>query len=335
MSRQYAQLGALFLMTGAMLALSTLATAAPVEGEAAPPQPTAATSTKQRSARLVIHLVEGGWGDARTQDIETVLYSVASVLLEHFPARRLDPIVVSHTATRPKTLFKRGPNNEYRVHLSASDRFWARYAYEFAHELSHILTNYEHRAQARGKADNQWFDEAVCEVASLYALKQLSVVWESSPPYSHWAAYAPTFARYADYLLNESHRRLPRELSLAAWFERNEGDLTRTPYLRAHNELVANVLLPLFDENPRIWGAFGYLNLQAHGGKFRDYLQAWHASAPDQYKGVVRYIAALFGLERSIQASRGNIARRSAGALVLTPFQSESPPPVPVSPGAG
>lgn len=335
MSCRCAQLGLLFLMISAVLALSTLAVAAPIEGELTPPPRTAAAPPKQSRPSLLIHAVAGGWGHARTKDIETVLYSVASVLLDHFPGRHLDPIVVSHSNTAPMTLFARGPNNEYRVHLSASDRYWARYAYEFAHELSHILTNYEHHAYSAGTTHNQWFEEALCEVASLYALRQLSVTWKLSPPYPHWAAYAPMFARFAQHHLNESHRRLPSELSLAAWFERYERDLARTPYLRAHNELVASVLLPLFEENPRNWEAVGYLNLHARGGNFRDYLHAWHASAPEKYKGVIKYIAALFGFERSDRASQAAISRPTDRALFLTPYQPETPRPGPASPAAG
>lgn len=293
-------------MAGAILVLSTFATAAPIADETAARQRAAAVSTNQSRAGVVIHAVAGGWGEASTNDIETVLHSVASVLLEHFPGRHLDPIVVSHSDTDPFTLFERGPNNEYRVQLTVSGRYWAGYAYEFAHELSHILSNYEHRGYSSRITDNQWFEESLCEVASLYALKELSVVWALSPPYPEWAAHAPMFARYARHHLNESHRRLPQGVSLAAWFERNERDLAQTPYLRGKNELVANALLPLFDEDPRIWEAIGYLNSQVHGGNFRDYLQAWHASAPDEYKDVIRHIARLFGIEPSLQLSRAS-----------------------------
>src|SRR5688572_8769640 len=86
---------------------------------------------------LEIRVVGDGWGNARPEDIETVLYSVAAILLEHFPGRRLYPILVTHASDRPITLFGRGPKNEYRMRLAAKDRHWARYAYEFAHELVH------------------------------------------------------------------------------------------------------------------------------------------------------------------------------------------------------
>ncbi len=318
-----------------LFAFANLVVPACAADKPAAPQRAAAVSGNEQRARSAIRVIGGGWGDARNEDIETVLNSVASVLLDNFPGWRLDPIVVTHTDRPPVTLFKRGANNEYRVRLSVKDRYWARYAYEFAHELSHILTHYEHHAYPVGTTYNQWFEESLCEVASLFALRQLSAVWESSPPYRHWVAYAPNFERYAQHLLSERHRRLPPEVSLAAWFERNAADLTQTPYLRSHNEIVANVLLPLFEENPQIWEAIGYLNLEADSGNFRDYLRAWHANAPDDYKDIIEYITTLFGLAGKNQASRAGASMPAAAAAIRTPSPAASPGPTgPVARGA-
>lgn len=245
--------------------------------------------------RADIQVVAGGWGNARTEEIKAVLDSIAAILLEHFPGRRLSPISVRHTDQHPATLYRRGPNDAYRVFLSAQDRRWARYAYEFAHELSHILSNYEHHVFSKMTTFNQWFEEALCETASIYALKRLAVAWEIAPPYPHWAAYAPAFERHAQRLLTEPRRRLPHDMSLAGWLERNEPELRSNPYLRGHNEIVANLLLPLFEENPQIWEAIGYLNPGAKSSSFREYLRSWHASAPEDYKDIIRYIMALFG----------------------------------------
>ncbi len=276
------------------LSLSACMSPQPVEQHAAAPQAAPPKNYYNRTPGLEIRVLGGGWGDASAKDIETVLYSVAALLLERFPSRRLNPIVVAHSDDYPITLYKKGSRGEYRVYLSAKDQHWAHYAYEFAHELTHILGNHEHFALSREIAPNQWFAEALSEAVSLYALKQLVIVWEVSPPHPHWRAYAPTFEEFAERLFNERHRRLPSDTLLATWFEQNERDLRRDPYLRRHNEVVANVLLPLFEENPEIWQAIGYL--PAKGASFRDYLLAWRASAPEACKGIITYVMALFGL---------------------------------------
>jgi hypothetical protein len=247
-------------------------------------------------AGLDIRVAERGWGNARAQDIETVLYSVAAVLIEHFPGRRLSPIRVSHSPERPITLYKKGPGNAYQVQLSASGEGWARYAYEFAHEFSHILMNYDHHADTQTASFNQWFEEALCEAASLYALKRLAFEWEVHPPDPRWAAYAPEFERYVERFLDETHRQLPSGVTLAAWFREHEEALRGRAYQRDHNEVVAMVLLPLFEENNAFWEAIGYLNLDPKRSTFREYLQTWHDHAPDDYKDTIRYIMALFGV---------------------------------------
>ncbi len=281
-----------FLVASLFLSISTGTDVQSVQRHAAAPQ--AAEYQYNKRPGLEIRGLEGGWGDARAEDIETVLYSVAAVLLEHFPGRRLNPILVAHSDERPLTLFEKGPQGEYRIYLSASDQHWAHYAYEFAHELSHVLTNYEHYASSGTITPNQWFAEALCEAVSLYALKQLALAWDVSPPQPRWRTYAPELEQFAERFIREPHRRMPPDTLLATWFEQREQDLRRNPYLRPYNEVVANVLLPLFEENPEIWQAIGYL--PAKGASFRDYLHAWRANAPDECKDIITYVMALFGL---------------------------------------
>lgn len=278
------------------LPLPAHADAQSVQHETAAPEAASQKYDYKKRPGVEIRVLDSGWGDARAGDIETVLYAVAAVLLERFPGRRLNPILVAHSDGHPLTLYEKGPNGEYRIYLSAKDQYWAHYAYEFAHELTHILTNHEHFAFFREITHNQWFSEALCEAVSLYALKQLAFLWEVSPPHPRWRPYAPAFEEFAERLFSERHRRLPPDTLLAAWFEQNEQDLKRDPYLRKHNEVVANILLPLFEENPEIWQAIGYL--PAKGASFRDYLLAWRANAPEDCKDIITYIMGLFGLLR-------------------------------------
>ncbi len=266
-----------------------------------------------QSAPDVIVAADSSWGDARPQDVQAVLSSVATVMLRNFPGRRLQPIVVAHSDLFPITLFRRSPNDEYRVFLTAKDRYWARYVYEFAHELSHILSNYDQRKDAATGSQSQWFEEALCEIASLYALKELAAEWEHSPPYPNWAPYAQALESYAENMLKEAHRALPSSMSLAAWFRNAETQLQANPYMRKYNEVAANALLPLFEQTPAIWRAVGYLNISLSGGSFKDYLSAWRNNVPDEYKAPIAQITALFGL--SVDESAASLAEVSTSAV--------------------
>lgn len=248
----------------------------------------------QQKHALSIRVQSGGWGSAKPEEIEAVLYSVAAEMLPHFPGTRLYPMIVSHTNDAPRVLYDRGSKNEYRVLLTAKDRKWSHYAYEFAHELSHILTNYQHHVNLKMTKHHQWFEETLCEVASLYALKMLGRSWQNSPPFASWAQHAPEFDAFVLRFLNEPHRNIPTPL--AVWFSEKSDTLQKNPYERKHNEVVANLLLPLFEENPEVWDAIAYLNMAKPGDSFRDYLLTWRDNAPEQHRDLIVYLMALFGM---------------------------------------
>lgn len=211
--------------------------------------------------RLDIRVETGGWGNVDPRQIQVVLYSVADELASQLPARLAAPIVVTHSDGPPVSLYKRGPGGEYRVALHASGTYWHLYVYEFAHEYCHILSNYDEHVGANIVRYNQWFEESLCETASLYTLEHLASTWEHSPPTPEWSAHADKLRRFFELLVAEGHRKLPPQTTLAAWLRDNEDQLRHDPYQRQKNDLIAKMLLPLFERNPENWEALSYLNL--------------------------------------------------------------------------
>ncbi|WP_084150665.1 tripartite tricarboxylate transporter substrate-binding protein [Azohydromonas australica] len=257
------------------------------------PQP-ARDAGELPEGRVRITVREGGWGNANTRDIRDVLVAVARELQERIPGRPLAPIVVSHSTRSPISLYERGPRGEYQVLLTARDDRWAGYVYEFAHEFCHILGNYDRHPHFQGAGAHQWFEEALCEVSSLYTLQRFAMEWQVDPPSPRLQAYAQELQASADRFLTEKHRRLAPGQTLAAWYAENAQRLRSGAYDRDRNEVVATLLLPLFDENPELWEALGYLNLDAPGGSFEQYLRTWHDNAPPELRDSISYVMALF-----------------------------------------
>jgi hypothetical protein len=259
----------------------------------------ASTSAKYKPADsrklgLVIRVEGEGWDGAEKRKIESVLYAVADALLSRLPKKMSVPIVVTHTDRNPVALYERGKNGEYLVQLHASGERWYLYVYEFAHELCHIISNYDSHLDSETRRENQWFEETVCETASLYALKRMATTWQASAP--EWAAgHATDLRRYFDLLVGQEHRRLPPQTPLAAWLAPREPQLRSDPYQRRKNQLVANQLLPLFENDPENWDALSYLNLEPGHGRasLREYLRLWHKHAPENHKKFVAGIVAL------------------------------------------
>ena len=254
---------------------------------------------KSKEMGLRIDVQGGGWGSANKESIETLLYSVADELLSRLPANLAVPIVVAHTDRSPVVLYERGPAGEYQVQLHASGENWHLYVYEFAHELCHILSNFDENAGPQNVRYNQWFEETLCETASLFALKNLAARWESSPPAPRWSEAAKKLRRFFDHLLFEGHRQLPLHTPLTAWLQENEEQLRKDPYLREKNEVVANLLLPLFRDEPQDWAALSYLNLDPSDARnsLRHYLLRWYSNAPLEHKHFVAGILAMFRLD--------------------------------------
>src|SRR5579862_1995209 len=142
---------------------------------------------------LEIRVAKEGWGEAPAPDVEAVLRSASETLLPRFPGLRLPVIEVSRSQGDPITLFERGPAGEIRVRLDVEGFLWARFAFQFSHELGHVLCGFEEYPNP-----NLWFEETICEVASLYALGRMAEVWSRRPPYENWKSYAPQLKKYRD-----------------------------------------------------------------------------------------------------------------------------------------
>jgi len=251
--------------------------------------------TEPAAHKLVIRPAPNGKWDASLADAEKVLRSAAGELWAYFPGRTLKAILVEPKGG-PIVLFGRGPNGEYRVRLDTGETYWCQYAFQFAHEFCHILCNYLEDDQS-----NKWFEESLCEMASLFAIRRMAESWKTRPPYPNWKGYASSLRKYADDRLAEI--KLPAGTTLAEWYKANEAELRKEPCLRDKNRVVAGVLLPLFEKSPEHWEAVTWLNPPKPQGRlsFQQYLEAWQTRCPEKHRAFVRQIARQFGVRLASQ----------------------------------
>jgi hypothetical protein len=266
-----------------------------------------------------ILVVRDGW-EADRDTVRKVLESTAAELWRHFPERELKPIVV-YPRGGPVTLYQQGPTGETIIRLNTGKTYWAQYAFQFSHEFCHVLC-----PRGPDDRDHDWFVESLCELASLFTLRQMGETWKTHPPYGHWKSYASHLTRYADDLIKP--RRLG-DRTLAEWYRQHARELRQTGTNRQLNRTVAVALLPLFEEAPEHWEAVGYLfrprsdmgvvdppvgarppqgDAQAtqrssavSGGlpdrpqTFAEFLKDWHCSVPARHRPFIRQIAHAFG----------------------------------------
>lgn len=258
---------------------------------------------KMRKSDLTIRVDDVGWGEAEKEEVESVLHAVADELATRVPVRLPISIVVSHTDREPMVLYEKSGTGEYQVRLHAKDRRWGEYVYEFAHELCHIMSNYDAQLRRDSRKYNQWFEETLCETASLYTLRSMAVTWNSAPPRPGWERDAAKLQAFAQQLILEEHRHLPEGTPLAEWLREHEEALRNDPYLREKNEVVAKLLLPLFEKDPENVDSLHYLNLEPAEAKadLQKYLHAWYDNAPVRHKTFVASILKLLGVDPPIE----------------------------------
>ena len=229
-----------------------------------------------------------GW-KASQADVKAVLNSAAKPLWIQFPDRQLKPILVQPRGG-PIVLFRRGENGEYLVRLDTGEQYWAQYSYQFAHEFCHILCNYDEDVHR-----NKWFEETLCEVASLYSLRAMAEQWKTDPPYANWKSYSASLKSYADDRIAEAP--LPEGQTLAQWFADHQATLYQEATNRKLNNVAAVQLLPMLEKNPASWEAVTWLNeaKSTQSQTFADYLSDWHKHAPEKHRRFIVEVGAKFG----------------------------------------
>jgi hypothetical protein len=250
---------------------------------------------------LDIRVQAKAFGSASPADIKVVLSSTASELFCYCPHTQLAGIDVYYRADHPEIDSKRTPAGRIAMALSARDTHWAQYSFQFAHEFCHALANYTDNSRQTITArlnPNLWFEESLCETASLFSLRAMSRTWQSSPPYPAFRAYAPWLADYAQQRLAQPDNHLPAGTAFAAWFRQHEGALRKDAGHRDWNTIIAGQLLPIFEAEPGGWEAVTFLNRGSPNGRqsLSEHFAQWRANCPDRLRPFVSKLATVFAV---------------------------------------
>ena len=262
----------------------------------------AAEKSRRSEFRSInIRVQAGGFGGASAVDIRVVLQSAAGELCRYWPGTQLPSIDVYHRADHPQTDSRRAAGNRIAIGLTARDTHWAQYSFQFAHEYCHALINCSNNDQGltrERRYANLWLEESLCETASLFTLRALSRSWLIAPPYAAWRDYAPWFAAYAKERLALPEHHLPAGTSFAVWFRANEPALRQDSGRRDRNTIIAAQHLPIFEKEPRGWGALAFFRRAANPNQsLSRHFAAWRSSCPGELQHFVAKLAAVFEVE--------------------------------------
>ena len=261
-----------------------------------------------RTAELRLIVENGNWGVASLTAIHAALTSAAGILLEAFGTPPDAPVRVARWDQDPQVFYDMRP---YEIRISARDTYWCQYIYQFSHELCHAMTGFDRFKEHRHK----WFEESLCELASLFVLHRLAEVWAEEPPLHIYGAseFASNHATYAEGI--EEKYRTPPGISLPGWLAANIRTLEADPLRRDLDGAVAVALLDRFRRDPTLWRDCLPLNQwdPSADTTFSDYLESWTACLREYGSDARAPALVRKTFQPGLAASRAARSRSGAG----------------------
>jgi len=217
---------------------------------------------------------------------ESEIREVLELTIAAFSKSDLPPLFVTNSPEGPITLFNRSARGEVIIKLDVRERYWAQMIYQFAHELAHVRANF--RPDAR---DNKWFEETLCETASLYALRKLSLTLRDHPNFD---SYRHHLHDYAEKII--ANREKVDLKTLAAFYQKHETTLRKDATDRPLNGAMAVALLPLFETNPGHWNSLGALNKSPAKKDLplSGYFKKWHDDTSAPHRPFIQKVKSHF-----------------------------------------
>ncbi len=253
------------------------------------------TSAYIKVNKKIILQVDPSGFNTDLRSLQSVLEGAVAEVWQYCPDQSLASINVKHNDKfGPMVLYKRANNGGHTVLLASNKTYWCQFVYQFSHEFCHILCGYRPE-----KNPNKWFEESLCEMASIFTLRRMAEKWKVDPPYRNWKGYNMAFKEYSDKLVKRATLKSKRA-NFTAWFERHYLQLRRLSHSRYLNSVIAvNILLPHFEKNPGAFNVLPHLNKEKDGCvdcSFTEYLQIWKDHSPRRYHKFIDTIAEEFGV---------------------------------------
>jgi hypothetical protein len=174
--------------------------------------------------------------------------------------------------------------------LTARNKHWSQFAYQFSHELGHVLCG-----DLSPDQPQQWFEEAFCESLSIWALEEMGTTWQTQPPYVNWKDYAPHLSSYA----KDVRQRVQTSDEISVWFQKNRDALSRNAYDRDSNLILAKHLATVAQKDSKFYQSFYYLRRRADPAvpSMEGVLGNWLESCPAELRSGPVAIGQLLGIK--------------------------------------
>jgi hypothetical protein len=168
--------------------------------------------------------------------------------------------------------------------VNIGERDWSKLAYQFGHELGHVMANSWQR-DAKPGGPSQWLEEAMAEALSLYALGRLATRWRVSPPFAGDNRFGDALASYREDMIRR-YETLAEQQGLtqgaASWFAGHRREIEASG-VDPYGQSFSLTILAEYERGSENIEALGALNRwsQRANIKVKEYLSLWEKSCAD------------------------------------------------------
>jgi hypothetical protein len=227
----------------------------------------------------------GAWGGSPRSAVARVIERAREVMLSGVRLvsdRQPDRLRVDDHATGPPFVWLHSdPPREAWIIVDIGARDWSKLAYQFGHELGHVLCN-SWQLNAKARLPCQWLEEAMVEAFSIRGLGRLAKSWEENPLYAGTNAFGQAIRQYRDKVI-EGYRRPggpAPAAGIALWFAAMRATLARTNGLDPIEGPAILAILPMLERDQDCVADMGAVNRwpERSALPLEAYLAAWATS---------------------------------------------------------
>jgi hypothetical protein len=189
--------------------------------------------------------------------------------------------VENRNSGNPAIWLHSDPSTTAWIIVNTGERDWSKLAYQFGHELGHVLAN-SWSPDTKPGNPCQWLEEALVEAFSLRALGKLADTWEQRPVFANDAPFADAIRRYQRSTIQNYEKIASRQMQnsgMEAWFRQYRPELEDNGTLAGSAQVAVTTMLHELDTDVRGIEDMGALNRwRERSVPIERYLRLWEKS---------------------------------------------------------
>jgi hypothetical protein len=233
--------------------------------------------------------VQGEWGKSAPGAATSVISRMREVclagvkLLSDQQPTRLR--VENHADSSPSIWLHNDSRRIAWIIVNIGERDWSKLAYQFGHELGHVLAN-SWGPNSKPQPPCQWLEEALVEAFSLRGLGKLADSWEQRPLFKNDAPFANAIRQYRRGAI-ENYEKIGsnemRDSGVDAWFRQHRSALEDDGGITGPAQAAVPTMLHELETDTRSIEDMGALNRWAERSAvpIERYLRLWKRSCDE------------------------------------------------------